>query len=385
MSNYNKTKVTIYYGPRKEFEKIILKKRNRENFTTIVQEHDEEIREVKHYVDGQKNNNEPKVKRKITNLIINSDEYSMITEGALQNFISILEYFNINNVFIQNPPVIIADKIKKIYKNVQEIKYEYKYINISNLRTIKKNYENRIIGQDSACKELLRTLLSFDKLEGFDKPLVIMFYGPSGVGKTEMAKFLSEELGEELFYKQFSMFQNQDFATYLFGGNHSQNSFSKELLDRNSNIILLDEFDKANNYFYSAFYQLFDEGKYVDKNYSVELNKSVIICTSNYLDKNEIREKLGDPIFFRFDAFIKFNNLSKISIEKIVDIKFEKYLKMLNEEDKNIVCSYKIDGIGIKDTIKYYSEQLVNARKIDVIVKDFIMDVLLEQELKNND
>ena len=59
-----------------------------------------------------------------------------------------------------------------------------------------------------------------------------MFYGPSGVGKTETARFISNILNEELFYKQFSMFQNNEFANYLFGGQHSQNSFAKELLER---------------------------------------------------------------------------------------------------------------------------------------------------------
>ena len=78
------------------------------------------------------------------------------------------------------------------------------------------------------------------------------------------------------------MFNSEEFTSYLFGGKHSQNCLAKELLERESNIILFDEFDKTHPVFHSAFYQLFDEGIYEDKNYYVTLEKSVIICTSNY-------------------------------------------------------------------------------------------------------
>ncbi|MFQ6837500.1 MAG: AAA family ATPase [Thomasclavelia spiroformis] len=54
-----------------------------------------------------------------------------------------------------------------------------------------------------------------------NKPRVILLYGPTGVGKTKTAKYLSNILGKNIFRKQFSMFHSEDFATYLFGGKHS--------------------------------------------------------------------------------------------------------------------------------------------------------------------
>ena len=72
----------------------------------------------------------------------------------------------------------------------------------------------------------------------------MLFYGSSGIGKTETANFISACLEEKIFRKQFSMFQNNQFSTYLFGGAHYEKSFAKDLLDRESNVILLDEFDK---------------------------------------------------------------------------------------------------------------------------------------------
>lgn len=378
-----KTNINIFYGPRSEFEKIIKRKKNKEFFSAIVHEHDEETKAVYHKIDGQEIETKPHTKRKINNLIINSDEYSTITEGAIQNFTSILDYFDIANIYLQNPPYLISEKLKKVYPKFNEEFHKYSKINIETLKKINSDYSSNIIGQEKAKKDLLRSLLSFDKFKDNKKPIVLMFYGPSGVGKTETARFLSNIMGEDLFYKQFSMFQNNDFATYLFGGLHCQNSFAKELLDRESNVILLDEFDKANNIFYSAFYQLFDEGIYNDKNYSIKLENAIVICTSNFNSKEEIRKCLGDPIYFRFDGFIAFNELDKTSLNKIIDIYYIKYYNQLNEDDKKIIDDFRLDNNKLIDLLHNISCKLINARNIETIVKDSILNILLEKALNN--
>ncbi len=378
-----KTEVIVFYGPRKEFQTLIKNKQKKEFFTAVVQEYDEEVKVIHHIIDGKNIEQKKHVERKIINLIINSDEYSTITEGAIQNFNSILDYFNIGKIYLQNPPYIIAEKLKKIYINYSEKHYQYNLINIDIIKRINENYSNAIIGQELAKKTLLTNLLSFDKFKKLKKPIVLMFYGPSGVGKTETAKFLSNILGEELFYKQFSMFQSNEFATYLFGGQHSQNSFAKELLDRESNIILLDEFDKANNVFYSAFYQFFDEGIYNDKNYCVNLDNGIIICTSNYTSQEEIRVHLGDPIYYRFDGFIPFTTLNNESLIKIINIYYNKYYNELNIEDKRTIDSYKSeDGKNLIQSLNDNSIKMKNARNINIIVKDCILQILLKKELE---
>lgn len=379
-----KTSINVFYGPRKEFENLIKGKKNKEFFTAIVQEYDDETKAIHHVVEGQPVEQKKHIKRKIANLIINSDEYSTITEGAIQNFNSIIDYYDISNIYLQNPPYIIAEKIKKVYSKYVENRYQYKSINLDVIKQINNKYSSNIIGQDLAKKSLLRNILSFDKFKSLKKPIVLMFYGPSGVGKTETARFISTILDEKLFYKQFSMFQNNEFANYLFGGQHSQNSFAKELLDRESNVILLDEFDKANNVFYSAFYQFFDEGIYNDKNYSVSLDNGIIICTSNYNSKEEIRAHLGDPIYFRFDGFIPFSDLDNESLIKIIDIYYSKYYSELSVEDKEIIDSYtNKSGKTLIQSLHESSKGLINARNINTIVKDCILQILLEDVLKH--
>ncbi|WP_243114907.1 AAA family ATPase [Faecalibacterium prausnitzii] len=82
-----------------------------------------------------------------------------------------------------------------------------------------------------------------------------MLYGPSGVGKTESAKSISKSLGGELLRIQFSMMQTSEAYDYVFGAEHSKSSFARDMMGRESNVILIDEFDKVNPALYNAFYE----------------------------------------------------------------------------------------------------------------------------------
>ena len=114
------------------------------------------------------------------------------------------------------------------------------------------------------------------------KPVVLMLYGPSGVGKTESAKSISKSLGGNLLRIQFSMMQTEEAFNYVFGAEHSKSSFARDMIGRESNVILIDEFDKVNPAFYNAFYELFDEGRYVDTNYDIDLGQAVFLLTCNF-------------------------------------------------------------------------------------------------------
>lgn len=292
----------IFYGPQKEFEKNIPDERR--NLTDLVMEIDNDSKNMSVFVDKDI---PPPTKIIVKNFVIESSEYAGVKEHVIQNFINFISNMNIENMYLHNPPLQISAQVERIYSNVEIINYKYKSINKKHIVKIYNQYEDVIKGQASVKKSLLRAI--FPLLNKKRKlPVVILFYGDTGLGKTETAKFLSNIVGENLFRKQFSMYQNNQFATYLFGGNHSEPSFAKDLLNRESNIILLDEFDKANATFHSAFYQLFDDGIFKDQNYSLELYKSIIICTSNYKSEKEIKKDLGNAIFARFDAVIRLMN-----------------------------------------------------------------------------
>lgn len=145
----------------------------------------------------------------------------------------------------------------------------------------------------------------------------------------------------------------------LFGGRYNEKSFAKDLLGRDSNVILLDEFDKANSIIHSAFYQLFDEGTYEDQNYKVDVKHGIVICTSNYLSVDEIKDKLGAPIYNRFDAIIKFDDLSDDAKTKIA----EDYLRSIKEG-----VPPEIDAERMFTLVR----KLNNARDIQHLIRDSI-------------
>lgn len=338
-------KIIIFYGSNREFNQYIPK--DSRNLTDIVMELDNENKNmVIHIPELQKASSKKETgieKIKVTNFVINSDEYSGIKEHVIINFANFITKMDIQNMYIQNPPTHISEQLHRIYdeKNiVQEIQQSYNGITKTIIQQFYNTYDDNIIGQEKTKMEILQALypLMDNKQK---KPIVILFYGDSGIGKTETANFLAKLLDGKLIRKQFSMYQNNQFGTYLFGGNYGEGSFAKDLLDRDSNVILLDEFDKANPVFHSAFYQLFDEGIFEDKNYKVNLNYAIIICTSNYKTETEIKERLGAPIFNRFDAIIHFDDLSDEAKEKIakrfIQETIEKYKNSDIELDENIL------------------------------------------------
>ncbi|MCE7698148.1 MAG: AAA family ATPase [Methanobacterium paludis] len=360
-------KINIYYGPKSGFEKLLPDKKT--TLSELVIDHDARRNKHTMVIRGHESEESEEPEREpIECLVAYSESYASISESAVQSFNSLINESKIENLFLQNPPVHISNLLKDSYG--EDIKYEhYKYnlLDAGKFLEINNTFEDNIIGQDQVKKDLLSSFYSFLKEYNNNKPIVLMFYGNSGIGKTETAKFLSKILGQELFSKQFSMFQNLKFSEYLFGGNHMQPSFAKELLERKSNVILLDEFDKAATLFHEAFYQLFDDGIFEDKNYKVKLFNTIIICTSNYQDEKEIRKSIGDPLFFRFTKLIKFEPLSVEAIKKIMEINIEKKYEELDKEDKKIINKNQLNEIFLANASKFS-----NARQISNLIDEVI-------------
>ena len=157
-----------------------------------------------------------------------------------------------------------------------------------------------------------------------------------------------------------------------------QSSFAKDLLERESNIILLDEFDKAANLFHEAFYQLFDEAIFEDNNYQVKLEDSIIICTSNYKNIEEIRKNIGDPLFYRFDSIIKFEDLSTESIERIIENVVNNKYEKLDLDDKKLINKTEITNL-----FKINAYKIRNSRQISNLIEEKINSDIIDSFIKN--
>ncbi len=261
-------------------------------------------------------------------------------------------------------------KILSGYSEVEYLYSEYKDLNRDFLKEVYTNLENDILGQELCKKQIISGLYRLITKET-DKPVVLMLYGPSGVGKTETAKSISKTLGGELLRIQFSMMQTAEAYNYVFGAEHSKGSFARDMMGRESNVILIDEFDKVNPNFYNAFYELFDEGRYVDSNYEVELKKTVFICTCNFMSEEEIKKVLGPAMYSRIGCCIEYSDLSKEQKAQIIDAWYDKILSRLKENEKQI-----IGDTNILEWFKENADRYDNIRLLKTRLENAIFDEL---------
>jgi ATP-dependent Clp protease ATP-binding subunit ClpA len=374
--------ITIYYGPKSGFQKLLKFEEPVITLTNLAIISDKKMREHLFKMESRKKN-DPKENTslnleriKIKYLIAFSDEYAALSESAIQGFLSFLSQFDIHSVFLQNPPMSITSQLYNSGYKINVINYAYKQLSQDSLKRIYSQFDQTIIGQQNVKRRLLNALYPVTN-KNHKQPVVLLFYGPTGVGKTETAKLLSSLVKESLFRKQFSMFNSEEFASYLFGGKHFQSSLSRELLERESNIILFDEFDKIHPVYYSAFYQIFDEGVYEDKNYSVTLENTVIICTSNFSSIDHIVQCLGAPIYSRFDAIIEYDALSREAMENIASREYSEQYEKLEHWEKKI-----IEHSNVRETIAQCIGSIENARHLKTLVKEKISEILVENIMR---
>lgn len=359
----NDVEVSIFYGPLSWFNRKIGSDEV-ESLLEITYERDEARRQIKLIAPDQQETDEPPAPRP-TLVVAESSDYATFNEHFITNFAGQIRSINPEQLWLHNPPAVVEAQLQRAFSVTVE-RYDYPAVTRDTLTNINDGFADHLVGQSEVKERLLAALYPLTAA-GRTRPVVLMFYGPSGVGKTETAQFINGLLGGELMRKQFSMFHNDKFASYLFGGNHSEGSFARDLLDRESGVILIDEFDKANPIFHSAFYQLFDGGVFEDKNYKVEVGPEVIICTSNYGSEDQIREALGDALFSRFDALIPFQQLSPAEITQIIDrILDDRFRKLTGEELK------LLDQEDLRGKLHKRANTLGNVRKLAKFVDEVI-------------
>lgn len=279
---------------------------------------------------------------------------------------------NLRKVYVVNPPKLLVEQAKLLFgpESVTERNHPYSSISLDLINEVSSSLDSAIVGQDEAIQSLPRCLVSLMNTE--KKPVVVMLYGPTGVGKTESAKIIASALGGEATRIQFSMLQTGSLAEYLYGSRVNSRSFAADLLERQSNVVIFDEFDKTGSAFHSAFYQLFDEGIFVDKNYSVDMTNTLIVCTSNYSSPQEIRQHLGEPLSSRFSAFIRYTPLDQAAKTTIIMQKISKLYESYPEEVKQAIDKDEIEKRFMPLLCK-----LSNVREITSYIEHIMSDFIL--------
>lgn len=140
-------------------------------------------------------------------------------------------------------------------------------------------------------------------------------------------------------------------------------------MSRETNIILLDEFNKVNSYFYNAFYELFGGGKYTSINYEVNLRQAIFICTSNFKNEQEIEKTLESAMFSRISCCIKFDKLSKKDKEIVLNKHYNYIINSLNDEEKHIIYD--------TDMLEWFGNNIARFNNIRIFKKSLKMLFLI--------
>ena len=372
-------KIVFYYGPKSGFRRHLPKRLPITTISELAIYSDRKMREHTFKIQsarrGAENPEKEAERLQVPCLVAFSEQYASISESAINSFLSFIGQFDVGSIYLQNPPMHVVSQFESLHSRIKTIRYDYRTLDFDCLRRINREYDGVIIGQPEVKEKLLKALYPLASGSS-EKPAVLLFYGPTGVGKSETAKYLSDVMGQTLLRRQFSMFHSNEFSSYLFGGRHTGNCLAKDLMERESNVILFDEFDKPNPVFHSAFYQVFDEGIYEDRNYRADARRALIICTSNYASAEEARERLGAPIFARFDAVIEFKPLSEETQREILRKRIREAAAALSEEERK-----HVDEEAVAASLAGTLDGENGARGIEHAVKDKISEELLKWAL----
>lgn len=308
-------------------------------------------------------------------LLIPNDNYNGITEQAHDRIGAIIKELTTNDaiVYIHNPPIVLNEYLKSVSQENVKYHIEEYQMNKDELDFVAKmqSISSQIIGQNHAIVDIGQSMWYLTKTNR-EKPYVIMLYGNSSLGKTELVREVAKKFYNNNYYeKHLSMFKNDTYSDYFFGERPNRKTLGYDLLERKSNLVFLDEIDKCPEHFYSAFYTLFDNTLFKDASYEADISGLLIILTSNYMNHDEMKKKLGMPIYYRIDKFIHFSDFTPQTIYEItmkeIQEKYSDYKEWYTPEQIYRLVSPKINTKN------------ENARTIKSKIQEVIEELLFEQ------
>ncbi|MDB6184023.1 ATP-dependent Clp protease ATP-binding subunit [Streptococcus vestibularis] len=280
---------------------------------------------------------------------------------------------------------------------------------IERLKDMGHRLQTKVIGQDKAVEAVARAIRR--NRAGFDegnRPIgSFLFVGPTGVGKTELAKQLALDMfgtKDAIIRLDMSEYSDRTAVSKLIGttagyvGYDDNSNTLTERVRRNPySIVLLDEIEKADPQVITLLLQVLDDGRLTDgQGNTVNFKNTVIIATSNAgfgyeanltedADKPELMDRLKPyfrPEFLnRFNAVIEFSHLSKEDLSKIVDLMLVDVNKTLSKKDIDLAVS---EAAKEYMTEEGYDE-VMGVRPLRRVVEQQIRDKVTDFHLDNLD
>jgi ATP-dependent Clp protease ATP-binding subunit ClpC len=289
-----------------------------------------------------------------------------------------------------------------------------------NLRTLEDDLRKRVVGQDEAISAVARAIRrSRAGLKDPKRPIgSFLFLGPTGVGKTELARALAAELfgGEDAMIRlDMSEYMESHTVSRLFGsppgyvGYDEGGQLTERVRRRPYSVILLDEVEKAHPEVFNALLQIMDDGRLTDgQGRTVDFKNTVVIMTSNagsadlkramrigftpikYADDRDeqhevMRSKAMDglkrmfrPEFInRIDQIVVFHSLGKDELYRIVDLLLAQVRSRLAEQKIELVVSNEVRDLLLREG---YDEEY-GARPLRRAIQTHVDDALADAVL----
>jgi ATP-dependent Clp protease ATP-binding subunit ClpB len=271
------------------------------------------------------------------------------------------------------------------------------------LLNLEDKLHEQVIGQNEAVEQVARAIRrSRAGLKSRTRPIgSFLFLGPTGVGKTELAKALSRELFDSeksLIRLDMSEYMEKFAVSRLIGappgyvGYEEGGQLTEPIRRRPYSVILLDEVEKAHPDFFNILLQVLDDGRLTDsQGRVVDFTNTVIIMTSNLGSEFMLDDKIKDrdakvmervkahfrPEFInRLDSIVIFDALDKKMLAEILEIQLKDIFKLVQDE-KNI-------SLKITDKLKDYLitqgfDLAYGARPLKRVLQNEILDLLAEK------
>ena len=281
---------------------------------------------------------------------------------------------------------------------------------IERLKEIGKRLKGKVIGQDEAVNAVARAIRR--NRAGFDegnRPIgSFLFVGPTGVGKTELAKQLALDMfgsKDAIIRLDMSEYSDRTAVSKLIGttagyvGYDDNSNTLTERVRRNPySIILLDEIEKADPQVITLLLQVLDDGRLTDgQGNTIDFKNTVIIATSNagfgnedLMGKDEKEDKdimkkivpYFRPEFLnRFNAVIEFSHLTKEDLKEIVDLMLDEVNKTLAKKGLDLVVTDAAKNYLIEQGY----DEAMGARPLRRVIEQQIRDKVTDFYLDNVD
>ncbi len=342
-----------------------------------------------------------------------TDDYKKAAELKMQecNLIQQINSIEVKMV----PKELTIEDVAKVIENwtkipVQKITEE----ETKKLLSLEDNLHKRIIGQNEAVSSVSRAIRrNRAGLKSTKRPPSFIFVGPTGVGKTELAKALCYEIfGNEdsIIRIDMSEYMESNSTAKLIGappgyvGYDDSGQLTEKVKRHPYSIVLLDEIEKAHSDVFNILLQVLDDGRLTDsQGNTVSFENTIIIMTSNAgstqnlnsigfgstseFRKNKIEEALKEtfrPEFLnRVDEIVVFDALNNDELTQIVDLMLKDTQNVLNDKDIKMYVSNEAKAFLLKKgtDIKYGARPL--RRAVQRYIEDELSDMILKQELKN--